>query len=549
MAKRVRNGIPGLETALPHVVLSRRRRRVVTGGILLGMVLAALEATVVTTAMPTIIASLGGLERYSWVFSAYLLTSTVAVPAWGRLSDLYGRRPLYLTGVVLFLLGSALSGMSHSIDQLIVFRAVQGLGAGALVPLSLTINGDIYTLIERTRIQGLFSGLWGVASIVGPIVGAVVTERISWRWVFYLNIPFGLAAAVVVGVALVEPKRAEKPTIDYAGAAWLALCITLLLMALVATGNAGSEHWFRILAESAGALVFGILFLRTERRAKEPIIPLGLFRSRIIAVGCLTVFLVGTAFYGALSYIPLFVQGALGGTATQAGSELTPLLLGWVTMSVVGARLLLRIGYRPTVFLGLILLAAGFAMLSNLGPGARLPMMMADMALMGAGMGMVMIVLLIMMQDAVVRDQLGIVTSINLFCRSIGGALGVAVMGAVMTAELGRQVARVQSDSGLPATDVAPILHNLSALVEPGSRARLGPAVLAALETALATSLHYVFLIGAIFATLALISGFWLPRSLSKSARAGPADGGREETPSNHEDLPLADEPQSAREA
>jgi len=540
MNRKARNGIADLETALPHVVLSRRRRRVVTGGILLGMVLAALEATVVTTAMPTIIAELHGLDRYSWVFSAYLLTSTVAVPVWGRLSDLYGRRPLYLIGISMFLAGSALSGMSQTIDQLIVFRAIQGLGAGALIPLSLTINGDIYTLVERTRIQGLFSGLWGVASIIGPIIGAIVTESISWRWVFYLNIPFGLAAAVVVGAALVEPKRAEKPVIDYAGAVSLAVCITLLLMALVATGERAAEHWLAIAAESAGALVFGILFLRIERRAKEPIIPLDLFNKRIIAVGCITVFLVGTAFYGALSFIPLFVQGALGGTATQAGSELTPLLLGWVMMSVVGAKLLLRIGYRPTVFLGLVLLASGFALLSTLGPGAHLPMMMVDMALMGAGMGMVMIVMLIMMQDAVTRDQLGIVTSINLFCRSIGGALGVAVMGAVMTAQLASQVTQVARDSGLSTTELARILRNLSAIVDPVSRSRMSPELLAALETALARSLHYVFLIGAVFATLALISGFWLPKTWSRSSEPNRSEAAGERA--DFEDVPVATE-------
>jgi EmrB/QacA subfamily drug resistance transporter len=542
LVKRVRNSIPNLETAMPHVILSRRRRRVVTGGILLGMVLAALEATVVTTAMPTIISSLGGLDRYSWVFSAYLLSSTVAVPVWGRLSDLYGRRPLYLAGIFLFLIGSALSGMSHTIDQLIVFRAIQGLGAGALVPLSLTINGDIFTLVERTRIQGLFSGLWGIASIIGPIVGAVVTERISWRWVFYLNIPFGLAAAAVVGIALVEPKRAEKPIIDYAGAALLALSITLLLMALVATGESASEHWPRIAAESGGALVFGFLFVRAERRAVEPIIPLALFRNRMFAVGCLVVFLVGTAFYGALSFIPLFVQGALGGTATQAGSALTPMLLGWVTMSLVGARLMLRIGYRPTAFIGLILLVTGFGLLSTLGPGARLPFMTLDMALMGAGMGMVMIVLLITMQDAVARDQLGIVTSINLFCRSIGGALGVGVMGAVMMGELGRQVSRLQSESGLPIMDVARVLHNLSSIVEPTSRAQLGASLLWVLETALARSLRYVFLIGAVFAALALTSALWLPRSWSRPSLAEAGDASEDEGTSDYDEVPVSAE-------
>ena len=206
-------------------------------GLLLGMFLAALEATVVGTAMPTVIASLGGLDRYSWVFSAYLLTSTVTVPVWGRLSDLYGRRLFYLIGVAFFLVGSALSGASQSITQLIAFRAIQGLGAGALIPLSMTINGDIYTLRERARMQGLFSGVWGLASILGPLAGGFITDSISWRWVFYINIPFGLAAAVVVGFALVEPKRTERPVIDYAGAIWLTVAITLLLLVLVESGD------------------------------------------------------------------------------------------------------------------------------------------------------------------------------------------------------------------------------------------------------------------------------------------------------------------------
>src|SRR5215470_9032431 len=209
--------IEAVVTDQPHVILSKRRRRVVTAGVMLGMFLAALEATVVGTAMPTVIASLGGLDRYSWVFSAYLLASTVTVPVWGRLSDLYGRRPLYLAGIAIFLMGSALSGASQTITQLIVFRGIQGLGAGALVPLSMTINGDIYTVKERARIQGLFSGVWGLASILGPLAGGFITDNLSWRWVFYINIPFGLAAAAVVGITLMEPKRTARPVIDYAG--------------------------------------------------------------------------------------------------------------------------------------------------------------------------------------------------------------------------------------------------------------------------------------------------------------------------------------------
>src|SRR2546425_4207828 len=267
----------------PHVVLSKRRRWVVTAGVMLGMFLAALEATVVGTAMPTVIASLGGLDRYSWVFSAYLLTSTVTVPVWGRLSDLYGRRVFYLIGIAFFLLVSALSGASQSITQLIVFRAIQGLGAGALIPLSLTINGDIYTLRERTRIQGLFSGVWGLASILGPLAGGFITDHISWRWVFYINIPFGLAAAVVVGLALVEPKQTERPVIDYAGATWLTIAITLLLLVLVESGDPTIWRNPLTLVAVAGILIFGGLFVGTEKRAAEPIVPFSLFKNRVIA--------------------------------------------------------------------------------------------------------------------------------------------------------------------------------------------------------------------------------------------------------------------------
>src|ERR1041384_976652 len=257
----------------PHVLLSRRRRRVVTAGVMLGMFLAALEATVVGTAMPTVIASLGGLDRYSWVFSAYLLTSTVTVPVWGRMSDLYGRRVFYLIGVTFFLIGSALSGASQSITQLIVFRGIQGLGAGALIPLSMTINGDIYTVRERTRMQGLFSGTWGLASILGPLAGGFITDHISWRWVFYINIPFGLAAAVVVGFALVELKRHARPVIDYAGAIWLTIAITLLLLVLVESGDPAIWGNPLTLAAVAGILAFAYLFVRTERRAPDPIVP------------------------------------------------------------------------------------------------------------------------------------------------------------------------------------------------------------------------------------------------------------------------------------
>jgi EmrB/QacA subfamily drug resistance transporter len=489
---------------------------VVTTGVMLGLFIAALEATVVGTAMPTVIASLGGLDHYSWVFSAYLVTATVSIPIWGRLSDLYGRRPLYLIGVALFLAGSALSGASTSITQLILFRALQGLGAGALVPLSLTINGDIYTLRERTQVQGLFSGVWGLSSIVGPLAGGLITDQLSWRWVFYINIPFGLAAALIVGAALKEPKREERPVIDYAGATSLAIAITLLLVVLVEAGNPAMRKGPLMVAAIVGMLGFGAWFVRAERRAREPILPFSLFRNRLLLVASIINFLIGTAMFGALTFIPLFVQGALGGTATEAGSVLTPFLLGWVTLSVIGGRVMLRVGYRPTTIVGLILVSAAFAVLATFGQGTPRAWLLGDVALMGSGIGLVALILLITSQNSVSRQELGIATSLNQFFRLIGGAVGVAALGTVLTLGLSAQLSDIQQSSGLPREQVASIVQNPSALVEPGARASLPPALLVALKTGLAHALHNVFILGALFAALALAAGFWLPAHWAK---------------------------------
>jgi EmrB/QacA subfamily drug resistance transporter len=509
----------------PHVILSNKRRWVVTAGIMLGMFLAALEATVVGTAMPTVIASLGGLDRYSWVFSAYLLTATVTVPVWGRLSDLYGRRPLYLIGVAFFLLGSALSGASQTITQLIVFRAVQGLGAGGLIPLSMTINGDIYTVSERAKMQGLFSGVWGIASILGPLAGGFITDHFSWRWVFYINIPFGLAAAAVVGIALVEPKKEERPAIDYAGALWLTLAITLLLVALVESGDPAVWTSPLMIAPVAGFVVFTALFVWAERRAVEPIVPLSLFRNRVVGVGSITSFLVGAAMFGAISFIPLFVQGTLGGTATDAGKVLTPFLLGWVLTAIVGGRLMLKVGYRPTVLAGLAILTISFIILSLFDQATPGWMLLADVGLMGSGMGLVMLALLITMQNSVGRGQLGIATSINQFARSIGQTVGVAVMGAVMTISITSHIDEIQQTSGLPQSEVERLAHNLSAVIAPSERANLSPAVLKPLEKVLAGALHNVFLVGVALAGLALLSGFWLPAThFGPSVQMQPAE-------------------------
>nr|AIA11499.1 drug resistance MFS transporter, drug:H+ antiporter-2 (14 Spanner) (DHA2) family [uncultured bacterium] len=497
----------------PHVVLSTVSRRMVTAGILLGSFLAALETTVVGTAMPTIIASMGGLNVYSWVFSAYLLTSTVTVPVWGRLSDLLGRRNLYLAAIIIFLVGSGLSGAATNIWQLIIFRAVQGLGAGGIIPLGMTINGDIYTWKERARVQGLFSMVWGVASILGPLAGGFITDHFSWRWVFYINIPFGIAAMLFVVLALKEPAKTGKPAIDYAGASYLTIAITLLLIVLVETSDARAWTNPLMLVAAASVLLFSWLFVRAEQRAAEPIVPFAIFRNRIVAIGSLTSFLVGTAMFGCISFVPLFVQGTFGGSATESGSVLTPLLLGWVVLALIGGRLMIKVGYRPTVLAGLILVFVSFAILSRFGTWTPRWMLLADIGLLGSGMGLVMLALIIATQNSVGRSQLGIATSLNQFARSIGGAIGVAVMGTVMTIGLASQQEAIQAASGLPEAEVAAIVHNPSALIDPAARSALKPELLHSMEKALASALHDVFLVGAIFAGLAVVAGFFLPKS------------------------------------
>ncbi|HEX8476035.1 MAG TPA: MDR family MFS transporter [Pyrinomonadaceae bacterium] len=499
----------------PTLLMSARRRWAVTAGVMTGMFLAALEATVVGTAMPTVIASLGGLNRYSWVFSAYLITSTVTVPVWGKLSDLYGRRLFYQIGIGIFLLGSVLSGMSTSMTQLIVFRAVQGLGAGALVPLGMTIIGDIYTLKERARMQALFSGVWGLSSVIGPVAGGFITDQLSWRWVFYINIPVGLAAALIMGLALKEPVRTERPTIDYAGAALLMAAISLLMLALV-EGGASVETLAspRNLTLFAGAGLLAALFVWVERRAADPVVPFKMFRNRVVAVATTAGFLAGVSMFGAISFVPLFAQGALGATATEAGSLLMPLMLSWVGLSVVGGRLLLKVGYRPTCIVGFIVLTVGFALLSNYQRTTPRMWLYLDLIMIGAGLGLTMLTLLIAVQQAVPRTQLGIATSLNQFSRSIGGAVGVAIMGAVLSAGLAAQLNKFAQNGahGLTPARAAELAANPNALIEPQARAALPPDALEALQDSLAVAIHKVFWVGTALAGLALLVSFRLPR-------------------------------------
>jgi EmrB/QacA subfamily drug resistance transporter len=469
------------DSATSALPILGKRRQAITAGLLLGMSLGALEATVVGTAMPTIIATLSGLAHYSWVFSAYLLTSTASVPIWGRLSDLYGRRRMYLLAVIAFLLGSVAAGASQTMLQLIAARALQGLGAGGIIPLTMTIIGELYSLTERPRTQALFSGVWGTASVLGPLVGGYITDALSWRWVFYINIPFGLLCVAVIATAY-PPSRGTSPVkVDWWGAALLFSCVSALLIALSA--DEGVVAW----AATAGALL--VAFIIVERRQSEPILPVDLLAHPVISRTLTVVFLVGVALFGAIAFVPLFVQGVMGGTATQAGQVLTPLFLGWVTMSVIGAKITVRIGYRLVAIAGSVLMTLGFIGLTRLDVHSGNALLLGSCLVLGAGMGCQMLSLLLAVQHGVERSRLGIATSLNQFARSIGAAIGVAAMGAIMS----RSIAGV----GLPGEGSLAAATSMS----------LSPE----LRMQFAIALHRVFVAGAVVSAAGLVASLFLP--------------------------------------
>ena len=507
--------MPDTHGALP---ISLPRRRAITAGLLLGMSLGALEATVVSTAMPTVIATLGGLAHYSWVFSAYLLTSTACVPIWGRLSDLYGRRRMYLTGVAIFLVGSVLSGASTTMVQLIAARAVQGLGAGCIIPLSMTIVGELYTLQERPRTQALFSGVWGLASIAGPLVGGYITDSLDWRWVFYLNVPFGLMAAGVIAAAYPPPRRVMSVRVDWVGAGLLFTGVSTLLIAL--SGDSGGPVTAWVLA----TIVLLAAFVIVERRAAEPILPLDLLKTPVIARSLTVVFLVGIALFGAIAFIPLFVQAVRGGTATEAGQAITPLFLGWVVMSIVGARLTVKLGYRNVSIAGSALMTIGFLGLTMVDGDSERWVLLVSCTIIGAGMGTQMLSLLLAVQHGVDRSRLGIATALNQFSRSIGAAIGVAAMGAI----LARSLAGVALPGGAEA-----FAANAAALSGP-------------VRMQFAAALNRVFIAGAFVSGAGLVATFFLP-AVSFS-RGVPDSAGEQMIQAEMANLEPEDEPVSVPE-
>lgn len=392
-------------------------QRIVTAGLILGIFLAALESSVVTTVMPLVIRDLGGQSLYALPFSVYLLTSTVSGPLWGRASDLVGRKNLYVIGVFLFLLGSGLSGAAHSMVWLILARAVQGIGAGSVMPLTLTLVGEMYALERRAGVQALISGVWGISGLVGPLVGGLIADHSSWRWVFYLNLPFGIPALLLVWRYLKEDLERKKAQLDWLGALLFTLGSGFLVWGLQ------FKLWLLVIL-SIGLLVMAVML---EFRHSSPLLPTSGLRQRLPRIGILNNLLAGVAYFGVIAYMPLFAQEAGGGSATAGGALLTPMLVGWTLTSILGSRVMGKVGLTRLTIWGfsvLVVAFAGFVLLVH----APLPVLSALGFVVGSGMGFAMFSLLIAVQGATPREELGAVTSAIIFARSMGGALGTALM-------------------------------------------------------------------------------------------------------------------------
>ena len=473
--------------------MSRKRVILVTAGIMLSLFLASMESTVVATAMPTIVGQLGGLEHYSWVFSAYMLTSTTTVPLYGKISDLYGRRNLYVFAMVLFLAGSIWAGQANSMTQLILARGLQGLGAGGIMPLAFILIGEMFSLDQRAKMQGYFSLVWGVSSIAGPLLGGFLVDQLSWRWVFYVNILPGLLAAALVALAWRDQLHGHgRPIVDYAGAALLMGSVVTLLIGLMD----GTSYSLFLIAASI-ALFLALLWV--ESRAADPILPLHLFRERLFVIAIIHGVLTGCAMFGSISFIPLFVQSVLGTTATGAGFTIAPMLLGWVGASILGTRILLKVGYRRLAILGTAFLVIGAFLMSTADANIAQIQLMVYVSLMGIGMGFSIPPFLIAVQTTVERRYLGTATSTMQFSRSIGGTLGVSIMGAALSTRLVSNLAA----SGLDLELVTRLLNPL-----PGDEALLTDAV----RFAVADAINAVFVIAFIAAFLGLLSTLFTPR-------------------------------------
>ena len=483
---------PVAAESLPHP--SIRRRPIILAAVMMAMFMAAVESTIVATAMPTIVAALGGFRHFSWVFAVFPLTQAIATPIYGRLADLHGRKPMFCVGSLIFLLGSTLCGFAWSMGALIAFRALQGVGAGAIIPVATTIIADLYSPADRARMQGWLASVWGFSAVIGPLLGAFIVQHVSWSVVFWLNLPIGAIAIGMIAGFLHERLVPRQHSIDYAGAALLALGSGSLMLVLTQAHELGATALWLLIAVAAAGIGAAI---RQERIAPEPMLRLDLWRHRIIAVGNSGAVAIGAVMMGITAFLPTYVQGAMGRSPVVAGFALTAMSIGWSGVSPLAGRIMIRASYRMAAMLGGAAFVVGSAVLSLMQPDSGPLWAGAGAFFIGIGMGFCNTTFLVSIQGSVGWRERGTATSSMLFMRMVGQSIGVAVFGGVFN--------YVLFESGAETGET------MNRLMDPVLRQGVEPAVAARLGGEIAAALHSVYLIGLALAAITVVLGALLP--------------------------------------
>jgi EmrB/QacA subfamily drug resistance transporter len=508
--------------------LPRRQVFITLAGVMLAMFLSSLDQTVVGTAMPRIIADLGGFNEYTWVTTAYIISSAVTIPIIGKLIDMYGRKWFYVAGIAIFLAGSILCGFSQNMTHLIFSRGFQGIGAGVMMANAFTVIADLFPPAERGKYQGYMAGIFGLSSVIGPTLGGFLTDSISWHWVFWVNIPLGIII-ILLFIKFFPNLRPDnlKHKIDFPGVMALILCVVPALLALTWGGTEYPWRSVQIIGMFIFAAIMALLFIFIESRAKEPVIPLFLFKNNIISISIIATFLTSVGMFGSITFIPLFFQGILGATATQSGNLLIPMMLGVLTGSITGGQLLSRAGghYRVLGAVGIAIMSVGIFLLSRMTVSTSYSTAVSYIVITGAGLGTTMPVFTIAVQNAVAQSMLGVATSATAFFRSIGGSVGLAILGSIMANRFSAELVNKIPDAvknAVPSGQLSSLANNPQALVSPEAQANIqqmfsqmgDPSLYSqfidGLRHALSSALSNVFLVALIIGILALIVTLFL---------------------------------------
>ncbi|MCR6483589.1 MFS transporter [Amycolatopsis sp. OK19-0408] len=483
----------------------RSERGPVLLAVMLSTALVALDSTIIATAVPSVVRDLGGFSQFPWLFSIYLLTQAVTVPLYGKFADVLGRRPVMFFGIAAFLVGSVLCGAAWSMPVLIAARAVQGIGAGAIQPMSMTVIGDLYTVEERARVQGYVASVWGIASVVGPTLGGVFAEYLDWRWIFFINLPLGAIAALMLHRNFAERVERKAHKVDYTGAALLTIGCSLVILGLLEGGVAwawGSVPSVAIFV--MGALLLAV-FVLVEKRAAEPVLPLWVFTRRILVGGNLLAVVVGAVLLGLTSYLPTYAQGVLGAGALVAGFAVAALTVGWPLSASLAGKIYLRIGFRDTALIGSVFIIGGGTLVALLDASSSLWFAAAAAFVLGVGLGLTSSPTLVAIQSVVGWDRRGVVTATNLFSRSLGSAVGVAVFGAIANATLASRFAAPPAEV---AGHLPPSVDAASVVLDGHDDSPVATFV----RGALAEATHYVFIGLLVVALVSVVALLLMPR-------------------------------------